>query len=492
MSMTIETVTKRYGAVVAIRSASLTLGPGEIRALYGGNGSGKSTLAKIVGGTLRPDSGAVRLDGVDLPLGHPARVRAAGVAITYQELSLLPQMSVADNLAFVHLPGRFGFADRRAIAEDARAVLDRVGLAHVADLPVEALQVGEKYLVELAKLLLARPRVMVLDEITSALHDNEAAIVRRIIAAHRDEGGSALFVSHRVQEILEICDTITVMRNGESVADDAIAAVTAERLVQWAGGSSTAARPAATLPDKPEDAAPHLVVENLDTGRASIGFSAARGEILGFGGLPDQGQDEVLMALSGGRRVPHMRLSLDGARLRLASPADAVRQGIAFVAGDRDAVGFRVLSIADNIEAAHLNVRRAPALRAGEMHAALSDLSTVYASLTAPLGSLSGGNQQKVLLARCFVMRPKLLIAIDPTKGIDVSARAEVHRALRRLADEIGTCVLLSSSDDSELAGVCNRVLVMEEGRIKAELRRAGGGLTQDALVNAYLHKESA
>ena len=238
-SLAVSQISKRYGAVVALKDVSFSLRPGEIRALYGGNGSGKSTAAKVVGGAVRSDAGAVVVDGVTLESGSPRLAQASGVAITYQELSLLPELTVAENLALARMPHRgWAFRDQREIHRQAFGALQRVELTHLATLPVSALQVGEKYLVELAKALLLRPRYIVLDEITSGLHGNEAALVRRILHEHQANGGGALFVSHRVQEILEICDTITVLRNGEVTADDRINQISAQTLVRWAGGSS--------------------------------------------------------------------------------------------------------------------------------------------------------------------------------------------------------------------------------------------------------------
>jgi len=489
--MQIEKLTKSFGAVVAVSNVSMALAPGEVRALYGGNGSGKSTLAKIVGGVFQPNTGSVLVDGTPLPLGYPREIRRAGIAITFQELSLLPKLSVADNLALMDIPRRFGLRREGRIMDEAVAVLERVGLAHLASLPVEALQVGEKYLVELAKALKARPRYLVLDEITSALHDNEVAIVRRIIGEHRVSGGSALFVSHRVGEILDLCDTITVMRNGVAVADQPIAGVDAGQLIAWAGGTaarSSGAKAANSLGDREI----RLSVAGVNCGAEPVGFAAHRGEILGFGGLPDQGQDRLLAAVFGDGGPSHARIEIDGKPVVLKSPVAATSQGIAFVSGDRDEVGFRHLSIRENLEAASVNLRSKLQLNAGDMNDALVSMSTVHAGLDMPLNSLSGGNQQKVLLARCFVTKPRILVAFDPTKGIDVAARSDVHFALRSLAADLGTSILITSSDDAELASVCDRVLVMDAGKIKGELRRDDGSLTQDALISTYLHRGAA
>jgi ABC-type sugar transport system ATPase subunit len=490
MTMVLENISKRYGAVVAIRQAALSLKAGEVRALYGGNGSGKSKLAKIMAGLLRSDSGHITIDGTEMSSTHLRQARAGGVGITFQELSLFPQLTVAENLAFSAMPERFGFRSDRRIDEQAVDILKRLRLDHLVSLPVTALQVGEKYLVEFAKLLLARPRYMILDELTSALHDNEAAIVHQIIAEHRRGGGSVIFVSHRIREILAICDTITVMKNGEAVAQEEIGQVSEHKLVAWAGGSENLTQ-AKTVSSSVQPQT-LLSVEGLDCGAGNLAFNVARGEILGLGGLPDQGQGRIIAALSGDRPSSSATILIDGSPAAIRRPADAVRQGIAYITGDRDEIGFRSLSILQNIEAAHINTASRTALATGVAKDALASLTTRYRHMQMPLSSLSGGNQQKVLLARAFVTNPRIVVAADPTKGIDVAAREEVHKALRRLAAEHGSCVILTSSDDSELAAVCDRVLVMEEGRVKSELSRADGSLTQDGLMNAYLHREEA
>ncbi len=490
MTMVLENISKRYGTIIAIRQAALSLKAGEIRALYGGNGSGKSTLAKIMAGLLRSDSGTIAIDGHAVSATHLRQVKAGGVGITFQELSLFPQLTVAENLAFSAMPERFGFRSDRRIGEQAVDILKRLGIDHLASLPVAALQVGEKYLVEFGKLLLARPRYMILDELTSALHDNEAAIVHEIIAEHRRAGGGVIFVSHRIREILKICDTITVMKNGEAVAQEEIGQVSEQKLVAWAGGLENLPQ-AKSLPSSVQSET-LLAVDGLDCGAGALGFTVARGEILGLGGLPDQGQSAIISALAGDRPSSSAAISIAGSKVAVRRPADAVRLGVAYVTGDRDEIGFRSLSILQNIEAAYINKSSRAALAASVAKEALASLKTRYRNMQAPLLSLSGGNQQKVLLARAFVTKPRIVVAADPTKGIDVAAREEVHKALRRLAADHGACVILTSSDDSELAAVCDRVLVMEEGRIKSELSRAAGSLTQDALMNAYLHRESA
>ncbi len=497
MSFSVGDVFKSYGPVVALRDAAFTVEPGEVRALFGGNGSGKSTLAKIVAGAIKPDAGFLRIDGHEVPFGSPAAAHEAGVAITFQELSLLPDLTVAENLTLERTPRIGGlFLARALVRKQARELLDRLGIAHLEDLPVHALQVGEKYLVELAKALRLRPRYLVLDELTSALHEHEALIVRRVLREHQQGGGGAIVVSHRSREIHDLCDTITVLRNGSVVADRRVADVSADDLLTWVGGTPVPDSDSSGQADREKArissiASRPVRVEltdvTIEAGVPPLSLEVRQGEILGLGGLPDQGQVLVQHCLFGLReiRLPGS-LRLDGAPLKLQSSTDAVRAGIAYVAGDRDEVGFAIRSIQENLYASLVNCRPAPRLPAAAFKAALAKLMTIYAGLTAPLNSLSGGNQQKVLLARCFMLQPKVLIAADPTKGIDIAASAEVHASIRRLAREQGTAVIFCSSDDRELAGLCDRVLVMEKRSIIGELH-AGRNLDEQRLIHSYM-----
>jgi len=496
MSITVEHVSKHYGPIIALRDVGFTVAPGEVRALFGGNGSGKSTLAKIVSGAVRPDSGRVSVDGAPIPAGSPRAAHAAGITTTFQELSLLPDLTVAENLALTHVPRVAGlFRADKVIRAEARAVLGRLGLAHLENLPVQALQVGEKYLVELAKALRLEPRYLILDELTSALHEHEAQLVKRVLAEHCKAGGGAILVSHRLGEIQSLCDTITVLRNGEVVADTDVASVSSDDLIRWVGGGSrTGDRGGARARTTATKTARRVELSNvaLEADAGEVSLTVGKGEILGLGGLPDQGQAAILACLFGLREVrAPARLLLDGAPVQLRSPTDAVRAGIAYVSGDRDEVGFAIRSLQENMLALLLNRRDPIRLDEAQLEQALSELSTVHGGLTNPLNSLSGGNQQKVLLARCFLLRPKLLLAADPTKGIDVAARAEVHQAIRRLAAEQGTAVVLTSSDDRELAALCDRVLVLEKRMIIRELH-AGAGLDEQALVESYLQAPAA
>ncbi|RWR28453.1 sugar ABC transporter ATP-binding protein [Sinirhodobacter populi] len=493
MTLVLDGITRVFGPVRALDDVSLTVGPGECRALYGGNGSGKSTLAKIASGTLASDTGRVLVD--DRPLGRadPARARSLGVGMTFQELSLIPLLTAGENVVLTDMPGRAGLLRDTARADQmAQAALAPVGLAGRRDLPVSILQTGEKYLIELAKALQSRPRWLIIDELTATMHASEVDVFAGLLADHLAQGGGALFVSHRLPELRRFCDTISVLRNGKLVFDGALAGVGDDELVKWAGGGHRDA-PALMAPARDgEVRVKAKAIRPLPNAQPlDLGFRA--GEITGIGGLPDQGQKQVLRLLAGLRAPsPGESVSLDGEALPLGSAAAMAAKGISFVSGDRDEMVFAPRSIRENMLAPFAAMRGLKMPSDAEITAALERLATRHAGISRPIGGLSGGNQQKILVARCLLLNPRLILAEDCTKGIDVAARNDVHHLLRELAHVQGTTVIVTSSDDQELAELCDRVLVLDGGRIIAELNRAEGGLDAQAIVSAYMKQERA
>jgi len=498
MTVSVRGLYKSYGAVKALENVSLSVAPGHCRALYGGNGSGKSTVAKIIGGLVVPDAGEIQINGETVGPGDPHDIQARGVAITYQELSLLPELTVAENIVCGNIPRRFGlFADRAKARSSAFETLVRMNLQHLVDAPVRTLQVGEKYLIELAKVLFLEPKHIIIDELTSALHESEVEIFSRALSDHLTAGGGAVFVSHRLHEVRRFCDTITVLRNGEVVADDALANVTDNQMVQWAGGDKTAQigpREGAERKQTRQTAsvsATEIEIADLRLFPTSAGLDLEirPGEIVGLGGLPDQGQDRLLRLLAGLHRTinPDASVKLGGKALRLGSSSAASRANIVFIAGDRDEIAFPIRTIRQNMVATLITRSDIDLPSDEQLHDALSALSARYTSLRQQINALSGGNQQKVLVARSLLAQPKLLLASDPTKGIDVAARADVHRFLREMARDYGTAILFYSSDDRELASLCDRVLILDGGSIIAELSQADRSLTEETLVAAYM-----
>lgn len=493
MALILRNISKIYGPVHALDDVSLKVEPGECRALYGGNGSGKSTTARIVSGSVAASGGSVEIDGRTLDAPSPRRARAMGIGITFQELSLLSDLSTAENVVIGDAPRRFGvFLDRPRLREDAYRYLDAIGLAHFSDVKASALRTGEKYLVELAKALYLRPRYIIVDELTTTLHASEVDVFARLLDRHLAGGGGALFVSHRLNELRRFCSTISVLHNGRQVADERLDAVSDTDLVAWAGGREKPSAPPVAITTSAER--PTAVrIERLSLGRGAgpLSLALAAGEIVGLGGLPDQGQKRLLRILAGlSAPGSDATISVAGQPLLSDSARRAAGAGIVFVAGDRDEMAFATRSIGENMLAPFV-ARGTSQPDDAALKEALSLLSTRYAGLDMPMNSLSGGNQQKVLIARCLLADPKILVAEDPTKGIDVGARADVHRLFRDLAAK-GTTVLVTSSDDLELADLCDRVLVMEDGAIAADLDRSSGSLSVQAIVAAYMKQEKA
>lgn len=493
MALVLDSISRRFGPVTALDAVSLTVAPGECRALYGGNGSGKSTMAKIASGTLAPDAGRVVIDDRPLPGASPEVARAFGVGMTFQELSLIPELTSAENVVLGDLPRRVGLLrDRAAEALRADSQLERVGMRRFAASRTELLQTGEKYLIELAKTLYRQPRYLIIDELTATMHASEVEILAGILDAHLAAGGGALFVSHRLPELRRFCNTITVLRNGALAFDGALEGVGDDDLITWAGGGDhERERP----PPPPDDGKVigHAAGLRLLPASRPWQLELTAGEITGIGGLPDQGQKQLLRLLAG-LRPPRTgeTASLDDRPLPLGSSAATAAMGVSFVSGDRDELTFPRRSIRENMLAPFVAMKGRKLPGDAEVTAALDKLATRHAGIHMPIGSLSGGNQQKILVARCLLMAPRLIVAEDCTKGIDVAARNDVHRLLRDLAHGQGAAVLVTSSDDQELAELCDRVLVLDGGEILADLNSRDGTLSAQGIVSAYMKQEAA
>jgi len=493
MALVLEGISRSFGPVRALDGVSISLAPGECRALYGGNGSGKSTMGKIASGTLSADTGSITVDDRRLAVASPATAREMGVGITFQELSLIPELTAGENVVLTDLPCRFGLLrDRKAEAQLAADELRKVGLARVADQRVELLQTGEKYLVELAKALSRKPRYLIIDELTATMHASEVEIFARLLAEFLANGGGAFFVSHRLPELRRFCRTISVLRNGKLVFDGQLSDVGDEELVQWAGGGKPDAAAEITTPHAGETLARLSGVRPLAS-TPPFDLELRAGEIVGIGGLPDQGQKSLLRLIAG-LRSPRSgeTVSLANEPLPLGSSAAVAAKGVSFVSGDRDEMVFARRSIRENMLAPFVNMKGRKLPDDSAVIAALEKLSTRHAGIHMPIGSLSGGNQQKILVARCLLMNPRLIVAEDCTKGIDVAARNDVHHLLRDLAHRQGASVVVTSSEDQELAELCDRVLVFEEGAIIADLSRSAGTLSAQAIVTAYMKQGRA
>ncbi len=475
---------KRFGPTLALRGVDLEVERGEVLGLVGANGSGKSTLIRIVAGLVAPDAGEVLWEGRPFRPRDPRGALAQGIAVAYQEGSLLPLLSVADNLRLPFL------ALGRPLP--ARSELQSF-LSSLGELPLEApagsLSQSQRQLLEVAKAMLLGPRLLILDEPTAAL-DREGvgrlfALLRRFVAA----GGTVLFVTHRLGEVLELAHRVAVLRAGEVVGTLAARGLRPEELVRLMAGAEEKEEGQGAHEGAIPEGQPLLQVRGLVApGLRGVDLQVAPGEVVGLGGLQGQGQRELLLALYGA--LPwEGEVWLAGRSVHPAHPGEALRLGIAYVGGDRAALAFLTRSVGENLLAASwAHFRRGPLLDLARAYASAAavakGLDLVYAGLEAPMASLSGGNQQKVLLGRALLAGPRLLLLDDPAVGVDPPTRTAFYRRVRALARE-GLGVLLYASDEEELLQNAHRVLVLAGGRLVAELR--GPELTREGLIAAGL-----
>ncbi|WP_034262729.1 sugar ABC transporter ATP-binding protein [Actinospica robiniae] len=477
--LALEGVSKSFGAVRALRAVSLQLHAGEAHALAGENGAGKSTLIKVLAGVHRPDEGTVLLDGSPVDFAGPADARDAGVAVIYQEPTLFPDLSVAENIFMGRQPKRsFGRVDHRAVYKAAASLFVRLGVDMDPDRPARGLSIADQQLVEIAKALSFDAGVLIMDEPTAALTGSEVARLFAVVRTLREQGAAVLFISHRLEEIFELCQRVTTLRDGSFVASEPVAGLTESDLVQRMVG-----RTLEELYPKQHD--PTVGAVALEVGRLTregvftdVSFQVRRGEIVGLAGLVGAGRSEVARAVFGVDKWDAGSVTVDGRILRPGSPSLAMAAGLALVPEDRRAQGLVMeMSIERNIGLSGLKETSTAGLmsRTGERDRAFdwaTKLQVKYARLGDLVGTLSGGNQQKVVLAKWLATKPAVLIVDEPTRGIDVGTKAEVHRLLSQLAAD-GVAVLMISSDLPEILGMADRVLVMHEGRISAEIPRS-------------------
>ncbi|MBI5832491.1 MAG: sugar ABC transporter ATP-binding protein [Armatimonadetes bacterium] len=472
-------VTKRFAGTVAVDGVDFELLPGEVHALMGENGAGKSTLMKILAGSFADYTGQILIDGQPVDLRSPQAAQANGVAMIYQELSLAPPISVAENLLAGRLPGRGPWLDRRALTEQARACLARVGLEIDPAVPVEDLSLHEAQLVEVAKALATEPRILVMDEPTSALSREEVDRLFELIDRLRGEGLSIIYISHHLPEVFRIVDRVTVMRDGRRVITHAIGEVTSRSLVElMVGGSVNTLYPVRERPASAVGSQPLLRVEGLTRYGFfhDVSFALRPGEIVGLCGLAGSGRSEVARSLCGLDPLDEGRVFLAEEPLMAGDYGAAIGAGLAYLTEDRKAQGLALrLTIGENLLAASTPRltrwgRYREALGRPTTAGLLTALQVHPAEPEREVSTLSGGNQQKVLLGKWLATEPRVLILDEPTRGVDVGAKAVIHRAVAHVADQ-GHAVLLISSDLPELVGLSDRILVLREGHLIGELR---------------------
>jgi rhamnose transport system ATP-binding protein len=469
--------TKSYGAVRALSDGNLALRSGEVRALMGENGAGKSTLVKVLGGVVRRDSGAMLVEGAPVDFHSPHDARDAGIAVIYQEPTLFPDLSVAENVVMGYHPlGSLRRIDRRAMGDMVQWLLDRLGVGLDPDRLVRGLSIADQQIVEIAKALSFDARVLIMDEPTAALSGAEVERLFTVVRTLREEGAAVLFISHRLEEVFEICDTVTVMRDGAVVHDARMAAMTPDEMVRRMVGREMSAM----FPKQQAEVGdPVLEVHRLtrEGAFADISFDVRAGEIVALAGLVGAGRSEVARAIFGIDRADAGHVEIGGKRLPPGRPLAAMRAGIGFVPEDRRQQGLVMdLSIARNATMTRTgSLARLGLIRGGSENRLAREWATrlrlKFHRLEEPAGFLSGGNQQKVVLAKWLATEPRLLIVDEPTRGIDVGTKAEVHRLMSELAGR-GVAVLMISSELPEVLGMADRVLVMHEGRIADRLSR--------------------
>jgi len=489
-------ISKRYGGVRALQDADLTVEAGRIHAVLGENGAGKSTLIKVMAGVVAPDEGRMVLEGQPVSFATPAAANAAGIVCIFQELSLIPDLSVADNIAISNPPRRFGLIDRRAQRRLAEEALARAGAEDIHPLAlVKDLSLSRRQMVEIAKALARRPRILILDEATSALTASDVTKIYAVLKRLRDGGLALVYISHRMHEIAELADECTVFCNGRSVASYAAGTKTDQEVVELMIGReySGGFPPKAAAP--PAGAVPRLELRHLRWGDRldDISLTLHAGEVIGLGGLDGQGQRELLLALFGVLRGTSGELLIEGRPVRIGAPSDAKRPeiGMALIPEDRKTEGLMLpMSVRDNLSFAALGQLSHWGVvdRAAERDAVarIVRLLAVRSEGTEPAaGSLSGGNQQKLVIGKWLMTAPRIILLNDPTRGIDVGTKQEIYQLLRQLAGE-GAAILFYSTDYDELIGCCDRVLVMYDGAIKREL--VGAQITERALVSSALN----
>jgi rhamnose transport system ATP-binding protein len=474
-ALSLRDVSKGFPGVQALSGVSFDLAPGRVTALIGENGAGKSTVVKILTGIHRPDAGVVEIGGVARRLGSPRDAWAAGVAAIHQETVMFDELSVAENVFMGHMPGG-RLVDRRAMRARTAALLARIDADFRPETPVKALSVAQKHMVEIARALSHDAGVIVMDEPTAALSRHEIDELFRLVAALKAEGRAILFISHKFDEIFRVSDAWVCLRDGRKVGEGATADATEAGLVRLMVG-----RPVEqTFPKRAIAPGPvALEVEGLsnETEFADISFSLRRGEILGLYGLIGAGRSEAMQALFGLTRPTAGTVRLDGRPLDIRAPADTIAAGLAYVPEDRQHDGaLLALGVRENVTLATLGRHlRGPFLsrgsELGDTRALGARLSVKAAHWEQRLAELSGGNQQKVVIAKWLAARPRVVILDEPTKGIDVGSKAAVHDFVGELAEE-GLAVILISSELPEILGLADRALVMREGRIVARFSR--------------------
>jgi rhamnose transport system ATP-binding protein len=487
----LEDVAKSFGPVAALRSGSISVHAGSINALVGENGAGKSTLVKIVAGVHRRDAGTFRLDGEDVDFSSTAESKAAGIAVIYQEPTLFPDLSVTENIFMGRQPlGAGRRIDRNAMYAETEQLFRRLGVHIDPRRPAAGLSIADQQIIEIAKAISLDAKLLIMDEPTAALSGVEVERLFTVARQLRDEGRALVFISHRFDEVFALCDTVTVMRDGEYISTHKVADTSVEEIVAAMVGrevSELFPKTAAPIGE------PVLEVQDLTATGVfhDVSFQVRAGEIVGLAGLVGAGRSEIARAVFGVDRYETGTVRLSGKPVPKGDPRAAIKAGMAFIPEDRRKQGLVIdASVTRNVAGVIRNGLAKAGLVTGAMEnkaagpwASRLEVKTSALDMTA--ATMSGGNQQKVVIAKWLATDPRLLIIDEPTRGIDVGTKAEVHRLLSELAGQ-GLGILMISSELPEVLGMADRVLVVCEGRITADIAREDA--TPEAVMHAATH----
>ena len=484
-ALALEGISKAYGATRALAGVSLDVRAGEVHAIVGENGAGKSTLINIISGNVLPDAGRIVIDGTEEAPRSAHAAQRLGIATVHQELSVVEHLTVAENIFAAHPPVRLGVVRWGAMADAARELLEGLGLTLDVKARVGTLPVSARQLVEIAKAIAHKPRILLFDEPTSALNGDEKEALFRLIESLKSSGLAIIYISHHLEEVMALSDRVSVLRDGQHAGTFETPAVTPRFLVTRMVGREIAAQ----LAEPPAAGVTRVLsVSGLSCKGhfTDISFDLAHGEIVGIAGLMGSGRTALAASLAGLLQASRGSVTWQGQYARWTSLRDAMRHGIAYVPGERKTEGlFLGLSIAENIVATNLDQASSRGLyrRSRAADVAQRFISSLRIKTVGPsqrCGALSGGNQQKVLLAKWVARNPRLLIIEEPTKGVDIAAKEDIHRMLRELAKD-GAAIVFVSSDLPEILSLSHRVLVMHGGRLVAE--RSASGTTEEEIT---------
>lgn len=473
-----EGISKRFGGVRALHNVSLQIAPGEVHALMGENGAGKSTLMKILGGVYTCTDGIIKMNGKEVTFHTPMEAIEAGIAVIYQEQSLVDSLSIADNILLGRIPHKFGWIDKKRQLEKAKKALDSIG----SDLDMNEMvgnhSVAQKQFIEIAKTMSMDAKVVVMDEPTSVLTLSESRILFKLINELKSRGIAIVYISHRMEELFEVCDKCTVLKDGEYVGTVNMKDVDKQQLIKMMTGREVSN----IYPEKREleEKEEVLRIENFNKKGVfkDISFSVHAGEIVGMSGLVGAGRSEVCRAIAGIDVFDSGEVYLEGKKLEIRRPSDSIDNGIAYVSEDRKMDGLNLkLSIESNMTLSTIKQYKKGVFIDKKKEKEAIDrmvnlLDVKYGDLKQPVSDLSGGNQQKVMLANWILVNAKVMIIDEPTRGVDVGTKVEIYKLIRNLADE-GKAILMISSELPEVIGVSDRILVMREGRITGEVNAA-------------------